>query len=122
MIKKFVTTACRTIIVLMNAIASLSLLLFPDFSPTALHHSRQSFILLPLAIYCATASTTACTTALAIYCATARPTARPTACPTACPTAGTTARPTASTTARPTASTTALAIYCATARSYFLLS
>jgi len=104
-IKKFVTTACRTTIVLINAIASLSLLFFPDFSPTALHHSRQSFILLPFAIYCATASTTASTTALAIYCATASTTARPTA------------RPTASTTDRPTRATART-----TARSYFFLS
>jgi len=89
-IKKFVTTACRTIIVLINAIASLSLLFFPDFSPTALHHSRQSFILFPLAIYCATAHTTA----------------RATASTTACPTAHTTACSTARATARATASTT----------------
>ena len=59
----------------------------------------------PLAIYCATARTTAC------------PTARTTACATAC----TTACPTASTTACSTDCTTALAIYCATARSYFFL-
>ena len=43
-IRRLVMTACRTIKVLINATASLSLLSLLAFSPTALHQSRHILI------------------------------------------------------------------------------
>ena len=46
-IKKFVTMYINTISVLMQAIRSASMFELPDFSPNALAHMRQLFIVFP---------------------------------------------------------------------------